>query len=179
MITQDAILSSPVLLGALTVLVILGYHYQRGMSYREFMAAHTAKRILFPILNREAKKRGRALVHVKGYNDPELVRTVPQSPRQVARRLMGAGFSPHLIASLKARDHPQNGREYAHSQFVTTYDGNQTEVYLFADGDGTDIYCHVEPSATSPVEHLRGVQHDGDVDGKFAEAWNRSKGDGR
>lgn len=176
-ITQSDILTNPVLLVALASLIVLGVHYQRGLSYREYITAHRVKCLVFQVLDPLARKRGRPLVHTKGYNDGEHVRTPSMSPREVAEKIRPE-FSPHLIASAKRRNLPDGSFEFAHSQWVQLYehDGRefQTEVFLFPSKrspGGTDVYVHVEPAVTSPRAHLSGEQYDGDVHDRFVDAW--------
>lgn len=158
---EEMVLSEPLLLGALTVAVIVGAHYQAGLTYREFRFTHVAKCYLFAALDPWARARGRPLVRTKG--DADYVETVDENARAWASTLWGP-FDPHLIATAKRR-RVGAGHQWAHSQFVHFHnDGTQTEVYLFANDDGTtDVYAHVEGAITDPEAHLTADQRHGDA----------------
>jgi len=168
----ELVLSEPLLLGALTVLVIVGAHYQRGLTYREFRYAHVAKCYLFAALDDWARKRGRPLVRTKG--DADYVETVDENARALASTLWGP-FDPHLIATAKRR-RAGAGYQWTHSQFVYYHgDGTQTEVYLFANDDGTsDVYAQVEGAITDPEAHLTEDQRHGDARAAYAAAIQRT-----
>lgn len=159
---ETLVLESPALLVALTIVMILSYHWQRGLSYREFMAVHTAKSLLFRALDSWARKKGRPLVRYKNYQDDEYITTVKESPYNVAQTLQDNGFSPHVFATLKVRG-SGNRSQACHSQWSKqAEDERQVEVYIFrADNGLTEIYAHSEGSILNPEKHLEGKQTNG------------------
>jgi len=159
---ETFVLGNGILVALLTGVMILGYHLQKGLTYREFMAVHTAKSILFKALDAKARAKGRPLVRYKNYQDDEYVTTVKQSPYTVAQTLQNNGFSPHVIATLKIRRNG-NRQQTCHSQWSKQMeDEQQVEVYIFPTDNGkTDVYAHEEGSILNPEKHLEGKQTDG------------------
>lgn len=166
----EYVLGSPILAAGLTIVMILGWHWQSGLGYREFRLIHRAKIVVFVTLNDWATSKGRSLVNVKTWQHKEFVLSVDSTPRETCSKLIDAGFTPHLIATLKKRV-GGNREQYAHSQWSKKDGEYQVEVYLFpSNSGGTDVYAHYEPLITNPPKHLSGEQTDGDVTGSVREA---------
>jgi len=159
--------TDPVLLAALALVIAAAVHWQRGLTWSEYRAIHRAKVRLFPLLDRVWPH----FVHGKGgETDPEYLMTRNQSVRSVWKQLVSEGGSPHLVASLKARD---NGRgvEYADAHVVWIHsDGTQTEAYLFESDGVTNVYAHHETAVTDPDGHLTDGQTNGDPKGVVRDA---------
>jgi hypothetical protein len=158
---ETFVLGNPVIVALLTIIMILGYHWQKGLTYQEFMAVHTAKSIVFQALDSYFRSKGRPLVKIVPYQDPDFVCSVDKSPKQVANKLLANGYSAHLISMLKIR---QTGdkQQVCHSQWSKqTANSNQIEVYLFVSGDATEVYAHREGSILNPRKHLESKQKDG------------------
>ena len=179
---QEVVFDNPLALAALTLVMILGVHYQRGLSFREYRALQRGKNAVFPALDSWARSNGHFLVRTKGREGPESpehLSTTPASPREVYRELRDAGFSPHLLASAKRRPHPAGeGWQYAWAQLIYNHPEvtGQTEVYLFRQpGGGTAIYAHNETSVTDPEGHLRDEQVDGDPLGTVPASLNEGE----
>jgi len=168
-------LADPVTLAALTLIVAAAVHYQRGLTWSEYRTIHRAKVRLFPILQRIAPGGFDSFINVKqGRDDAEYLVTREQSVTAVWKQLVAEGGSPHLIASVKRRPGP----EYSAAHAVWTHaDGDQTEAYLFDNGDGsTDVYTHHETSVTDPEGHLEDPQTDGDPEGVVRSALGMDHG---
>lgn len=169
---EEIVLSDPVLLIGLTLLLIIGVHYQRGLTYREFRMLHMLKCYVFAALDSRARELGRPLVWTKEYREdsPDFLETIEVSPKNVALELRKYGCSPHLLATAKCRK-TSTGVQWAHSQWVYFHDdGLQTEIYLFSSEDSTDVYAHLEGSVTDPKAHLDNKQIHGDPRGVFKQA---------
>jgi hypothetical protein len=159
----EEILSNPVYVGILTVVIIVGVYYQKRLGYTDYRVLHSLKSVLFRAFDSRARSAGRPLVRYKHFGDNEFVTRVETSPRKTFQKLREGGFSPHLIATLKVRKN-KTREQVAHSQLVYTHsDGMQTEAYLFAHNDGTDVYGHVETSVVDVEGHLTDPQTDGDA----------------
>ena len=171
---ERLILENPALVLTLTALVAFAVHWQKGLTYREFLMAHRIKCYAFLLLDPIATRYGRPLVYTKpaAPNSDEYVRTVQDSPHEVAMQIDDV-FSPHLIATAKRR-HTVDGPQFAHSQWRQVHDdGMQTEVYLFqAAGGGTVVYAHAETRVEDPEGHLTDAQYPGDYFGAFASAYD-------
>lgn len=165
----ETVFNTPVLLAALTVVVLAVVRYQRGMSWPEYRAVHRLKVRLAVYLDRRTDI-GVSLVNAKGLpeNDDEFVRHDDRSLKAVATDLVRAGGSYHLVNSIKVR-RPESGPQYSAAHVVFFHDdGTQTEVYLFRalDGQGVDVYAHHETAVTDPDGHiLKTEQVDGDPRG--------------
>lgn len=180
-------LATPEALTVLTVVLIAGAHYQRGLTYSEYMTLSRAKVTVFPLLQRitapnsplsEALARStiRPLRWIAKTDFDSFVNTKQDPPedaeyyattkvgfRTLWQRFQAAGGSPHLISSVKQRPDGQ----YSKLHFVWMHDdGSQTEVYCFADGA---IYVHHETAITDPAGHLTDPQTDGDPKGVLSD----------
>jgi len=143
-------LSDPVIIAAIGLIVALAYHYQAGLTYREYTEIQRFKPRVFAILDVFSPGGFRSFVHEKEHpeNEDEYYTTTNASPKTVWRRLKQTGFSPHLISSTKRR--PDGSLSKWH--FVYDHgDGTQTEVYMWVDGT---IYAHHETIATDVEGHL-------------------------
>ena len=136
--------------------------YQKSLTWHEYKVIHKLKRAVLPPLDGSF-----FLVSDKGgRGDEEYLKTVDAHYKDVVSSLRGAGGSLHLINSLKRRP-DTHGDPLSVAHLVWTHaDGKQTEIYLFANEDGTtDVYAHVETGATDPLGHLTDTQYDGYVRG--------------
>jgi len=167
---QDWVLSNPELVLIVTVLVLLVYQWQKGLSYHKYRYVHSFRVLLFRALDPMARQYGRPLVYEKATEGPEFVIGLSDSPKTVFHQLNSKEFSPHLIATVKSR--VVNGQEqYCHSQLVYTHsDGRQTEAVLFVYNGRCDVYSHVETSVTDPEGHLTDPQEAGDARDTIADA---------
>lgn len=166
----DAILSDPLLVTLLGIVLAGVVIWQRTLGWRTYRTLHGLKVLLAPLLNR---RTGLFILSRKGYrDDAEYLATIDRPVKQVWQGLVNAGGSPHLINSVKVRETPDNLRQYSAGHVVWIHeDGDQTEAYLFANGDNTsDVYSHHEPAVTDPDAHLGGDQHDGDPHGVVTDA---------
>lgn len=154
---QEFVMSNPELVVGLTVLVTIGVHYQKGLTYREYRFIHIGKCWAFYALNSWASKRGRPLVRTIG--EDSFVMSVDENPRSVYSTL-SEEFSPHLIATAKKAE----DGSWSHSQLVQFHDDKrQTEAVLFSNPDGTtDVFGHLETSVTDPDGHVSDAQEPGD-----------------
>lgn len=174
--TVDGLLGNPLLLLGVTVLIVLAYHYIRGMPYAEFVFWTQVKHRVALLLETTnlanvAESVGLSipglrklsafiasirLVTTKQYrNDDEYLLTIEKGPKDLARGFKRIGIAQHMIAGSKRRETPE-GKQWAHSQWVYQHaDGTQTEIWLYRNGDGTvDIYAHHEESIFNPPGHL-------------------------
>lgn len=167
----DTVLNNPETLAILTALVVAAWHFQHGLTYREYRLIHDTKTLLAPIVDRHTDL---FVLSRKGYReDPEYLFTVEGTVRDTYRTLVDAGARPHLINSVKTRRVPLTGQQYSKAHVVWRHadgdrDGNpeQTEVYVFDNNNGTvDIYSHHEGWVGGPRDHLTGGQRDGDPSG--------------
>lgn len=181
----EFVFENPEVLAALTAAIIAVVRYQASMSWREYRMIHRLKTALFPLLDRYTtisvsfvnSKAGRE-------SDDEFVGTYDGGLRGCARALLDDGFVYHLVNSVKSRPRPSGGSQYSQAHLVKIHDdGKQTEVYLFhgLDGQGVDVYAHVETAVTDPDGHiLETEQVDGDargtLDGAFDEPLRTSDG---
>lgn len=143
-------LSTPIAIAVIGLLVAVGYHYQKGLAYREYTEIQRFKPRVFAILDLLQPAGFRSFVHEKEHpeNEDEYYTTTNASPKTVWKRLKDAGFAPHLISSTKRR--PDGSLSKWH--WVQLHDdGTQTEVYLFQDGA---LYVHHETAATDVAGHL-------------------------
>jgi hypothetical protein len=143
-------LNGPVLIAVITLLVAAGVHYQRGLTYREYMGLMRLKRRVFPLLDRLSPGGFDSFVHVKGapQDDTEFYTWTEKSERELWRLCKQNGGSPHLISSVKRRvdGHLSN------LHFVWYHDdGSQTELYYFEDGA---VYAHNETDTRDVEGHL-------------------------
>jgi len=164
------VFSNPLALGALTALIVLAVHYQRGLSWREYRTIHRLKQLTFPILQRRSPGGFDSFVNEKGgKDDGEYLVTLNGSLREVTRMLLDGGGSLHLISSVKRRT-TDGALSDAHVVWFHS-DGSQTEAYMYDDGGKVSIYAHHEASVTTPMEHIEDTnQHNGDPRGVVAEA---------
>jgi len=180
-------LQEPIVLGVVTVSVILAYHYQKGLTYYEYQFIHSIRIILFEYLETQVEnetKIGRQITRYVGDpiltrekgmpdNEDEYVLTVEYSLQDLFYLFVSNAASPHLISSVKYRDHPNNGREYARAHVIFAEGGKQTEVWMFDNGDTVDIYAHKETVVTDPEGHLTEPYTPGDPDGYIAGSLSR------
>lgn len=164
----ETIFENPALLAGLAAVVLAAVRYQRGLSWFEYRRIHGLKVLLFPILDRRTNV-GVSLVNAKlrAEDDDEFLGVAGISPRQVAKLLVAAGGSYHLVNSIKSRPDDEGGSEYSVAHVVFFHDdGTQTEVYLFRSDSGTDVYAHHETAVTDPDGHIMETQQvDGDPRG--------------
>lgn len=154
--TVDTLLGDPAFVLALSIVILVGYHYIARMPYSEFVLATQLKHRLAAITGPYAQSRGLRIVTTKQYReDDEYVATVGKSPRQLATAFKSAGINQHLIAGSKRRETP-DGLQWSHTQWTYQHDdGRQTEVWVYPNGNGsTDIYAHREASVFDPDDHL-------------------------
>jgi len=159
----DAV-NNPQALTILALLITLLLQYQRTLSWTEYQTIHSLKRAVLPTIDRMTTLF--VVSRKEGRDDPEFIATVEKPAREVFHDLSTDGFSPHVINAIKQRPHPEHeGPQYTIAHLVKLHrDKTQTEVYLFAMGDNTDIYAHVERAVTDPKGHLLNTdQRDGDV----------------
>jgi len=156
----------PELLAVVAVVARLARAYQSSLTWPEYRAAHRLKRGLFPPLRRLVGDRILLVSDKGGREDAEFVATIDSSLLRLTDQFRAAGFSLHLLNSLKRRP-AEHGDPLTVAHLVYTHDdGMQTECYLFRNDDGTlDVYAHFEPGTDTPLEHLTGPQSDGDVRG--------------
>jgi hypothetical protein len=143
----EFIAAHPILAAAAALILRAILAWQHELTWPEYRALHAAKRHVFPMLNHVSP----VFVHRTGgpQHAEYLGRTVV-SPRHVTRMLRNAGFSLHLLASLKHR----YGGQPAVAQLVVPHaNGRQTECYLFHSRGGTAVYAHYERSAGS-IRHV-------------------------
>jgi hypothetical protein len=186
------LLQNPVFVAGLAVVMRAALAWQRGLSWPEYRILHGLKLIVFPPLQRYSPAAlpapirrvpvlGRVLTAMLTFNElvnrkggrdgGEYVTTAPVGLKAVTGQLRDAGGSLHLINSLKRRP-PGHGNLYSGVHLVWTHaDGTQTEVFGFANDDGTsDWYAHHETSVSDPEGHLSDGQTDGDPRGVLANA---------
>lgn len=170
---QSWLSNSPLLALAVAAVVAAILLLQRRLPYRWYRWLHLGKVNLAARYGEWFRERGRPVIRYKRVYGSEFVGQDPRDPRAVFAALRDGGFSPHLPATVKARYVSGDDRQFAHSQLVTIHDdGFQTEVYLFrrADGNGTDVYAHVEPNAADVDDHLGGDQQvSGDARGAVSD----------
>jgi len=179
------VLQDPLILAAVTLLVILAYHYQRGLTYHEYQLIHSIRIIVFTILSTQVENQTKIGKQIQRYvgnprllsekqmpnEEDEYTLTSPLSLKEVFTALVNSGASPHLISSVKYREHPNYGRQYARAHVIfSDRDGNQTEVWLFDNESTVDIYSHKETIVTDPEGHLTEPYTPGDPDGYIIEA---------
>jgi len=163
----DTLGAYPLLAVALAVTLRAALAWQRELTWPEYRVVHSAKRVVFPVVQRYEPFGFAEFVNRKGgRDDAEYLLTHSGGVRAVVRELREGGASLHLINSLKRRpgDH---GDPLSAAHVVWTHaDGTQTEAYLFANADGsTDLYSHFETSVQDPEGHLSDGQTDGDPRG--------------
>jgi len=143
-------LNGPVVVAVVTLLVAAGVHYQKGLTYREYMSIMRFKRRVFPVLDRLSPGGFKSFVHVKGapQDDTEFYTWTDKTTRELWRLFKANGGSPHLISSAKRRvDGPLSTLH-----FVWYHDdGSQTECYIFPDGA---VYVHNETDTRDVEGHL-------------------------
>lgn len=159
-------LSDPVVLAVVTLAVAAVVVWQRTLKWPEYRRLHALKLRYAPLVDRHTSL---FVLSRKGYrDDPEYLGTREASVRAVWRRLVDAGGSPHLLNSIKERPLPDGTRQLSAAHVVWNHsgEGEQTEAYLFDNGDGTtDVYCHAETWTLDPEGHLSDPQTDGDPKG--------------
>lgn len=163
--------SYPVLVIAIGLLMRAGLAWQGELSWYEYRTLHGLKRMVFPTLDRLEPMGFGLFVTEKGGRDEEAeyILTAENSVRGVVRSLRRDGGSLHLLSSIKRRP-SELGDPYSRAHVVFIEDGEQVEVYVFKNDDGTtDVYTHKEASVTNPEEHLEGAYLDGDPSGKVAD----------
>jgi hypothetical protein len=165
----DPIASDPRLYAVLLVVLALAVVAQRFLPWETYATIHRAKTVLFPLLQPYVRV---LLVSQKGgRDDAEYLTTIDDSVRGVWATLTSAGGSPHLICSVKARPHPDGGRQLSSAHVVWLHtDGTQTEAFLFRVAGGVDVYAHHETAVTDAEGHLSDPQTDGDVRGVVWDA---------
>lgn len=172
--------TDPVPLAALVLVLFAVIQYQRTLTWAEYRALHRLKVRFLPVLDRVWPHA----VHVKHHReDPEFITTVTRPPKQVWKRLVRDGGTPHLINSVKRRPVPpfdagETQLSVAHVVWFHN-DGTQTEAYLFSNDDGTtDVYSHAETSVMDPDGHLSDPQTNGDPTGVVRMALGLEVADG-
>jgi len=164
----------PIAIILVAIAVRAAVAWQRELTWTEYVFAHGAKGVLFPVVQRLSDRSDRLptlpLVSSKGgHEDGEYLGTSQKGTKAVVSALRAEGHELHLVSSLKRRDavYYDGGYEYsiAHTRYVHD-DGMQTECYLFAAPDGIDVYAHLEPGVEDPENHLDIAQQvDGDPRG--------------
>jgi len=87
-------------------------------------------------------------------NEDDYVCTTNSTPNDVENALHPT-FERNLVSTRKYREHHTGGRQWACGSWVMDLGSDQLHVYLFETKYGnTDVYAHLEPAVTSPVEHL-------------------------
>lgn len=163
----------PLVVGVVVVVVAAALTYQRTLTWAEYKRLHGSKRLLAPTLDKTPLF---AVSDKRNYRaNREYLATVDASVQEVFETLTDAGGSPHLLNSVKRRRNPSGVVEYSDAHVLwlhNGFEGDQTEVYLWNNGDGTsDVYCHFEPSVLDPDAHLDGDnQQDGDPRGVVWDA---------
>ena len=150
----EILTDNPELMAALVAVLTFALRYQRGLGYSEYRQRHRLKVALAPTLHRTWLP---LFVSQKGYRDDsaEYLQTWEKTLRESWDEMQAMGGSPHLINSIKSREHPNGETEYSDMHFIWGNDDRQTEIYLFDNGDGTvDVYGHEEDSVAQPLEHL-------------------------
>jgi len=161
---------TPLLIAVVAILARAGLAWQRGLTWPEYRVIHGLRRRLFAAFDPLADDLGRSLVNQKGgRDDAEYLATISGSVSDVVGVLRDGGASLHLLSTVKRR--PDGTLSAAHLVW-THADGQQTEAYLFDNGDGTvDIYAHIEASVTDPANHVGGdEQRPGDPRGVVTDA---------
>lgn len=158
---RTALIISLVSLAAIALI-----YYQRTLSWTEYRTLHRLKRRLLPPLNLFWPHA----VHDKGrVEDDEFIESWPVALRSAFTTLRDLGLEPNLASSLKRRPIAPDSSETELSDLsMVLYhdDGTQTEVYVFANGDGSvDVYSHHETATTDPEGHLNDEQQDADPRG--------------
>jgi hypothetical protein len=168
------VLNDPIGLAALTVVVVGVWYYQRELSWREYQRLHGLKKRFAPLLSRLWLTTSEKAYRNKS---PEYLATIDQPPREVFATLTGAGGHPHVLNALKYRER-RGGREYMSAAVVYPVGSqDQTEAYIFDNGDGTsDVYCHHESSVLDVDDHLTEGGIPGDPRGIVADALGVSGG---
>ena len=170
-VTVTGLLENPELVILVGLLMRAGLAWQRELSWYEYRTLHGLKRMLFPTLDRvEPMGFGLFVTEKGGRNDGEYIVTASNSVREVVSGLRSEGGSLHLLSSIKRRSSGR-GDTLSRAHVVFTNDGEQTEVYLFANDDGsTDVYTHKEASVTRPNDHLEGAYEDGVTSDRITSA---------
>jgi len=186
-LTVDALLSEPLFVLAISGLVVLAYHYVKGMPYAEFVFWTQVKHRIALLLETTnlaelaesfgldvpgLRKLSRfiasvRLVTTKQYReDDEYLVTLDRTPRELARAFGRLGIDQHMIAGSKRRETP-DGMQWSHSQWAYQHDdGKQTEMWLYTNEDGTtDVYAHHEDSVFDADGHLSVPYTPGDPKG--------------
>lgn len=170
MVGVPPILETPEGIAAVTLAVVAVLYWQKSLNWREYRTVHRAKVLLAPLVDAHTPY---FVLSEKAYRNksPEFLATRDEGVRAVWERLCESG-SPHLISSVKVREHPEAGRQYSAAHVVWTHsDQTQTEAYLFANPDGTtDVYCHHETSVADADGHLSEGGVAGDPKGVVRDA---------
>lgn len=160
------VFSDPRALAVLVLVVAAVLQYQRTLSWAEYRRIHALKVRLLPIVDRVFNV---FVVSNKHYReDAEYLGTIEASVPNVFRELVNAGGTPHLVNSVKRRPVPYGTTQYSAAHVVWNHaeTGEQTEAYLFDNGDGTcDVYAHGETWTLDPEGHMSDPQTDGDPKG--------------
>jgi hypothetical protein len=156
---------------ALAVILRLVRAYQSQLTWPEYRMIHRFKRGVIPVLYLFTKGKLHLLNDKGGRDDAEFVATTDKSLRAAVRAFQDDGASLHLINSIKRRP-DEHGDPLSAAHLIYTVDGDQVEVYLFTNSDGsTDIYAHTEASVDDPLRHLTERQRDGDKHGVLPDAY--------
>jgi len=123
------VLNDPYILTALAAVITLLVYWQRTLSWSEYRTIHSLKRAVLPFVDAHTSL---FVVSRKGFrNDGEYVTTVNKPLRETFVKLSNDGFSPHLINSIKLREHPDHGDQYSAAHLVKFHDDKyQSEIYL-------------------------------------------------
>jgi len=147
------------LLAALVLRSILAW--QSELSWYEYRTLHGLKWTLAKRYPRDTIGPISLVNRKGGVDDPEYVTTRNGSVRECVRGLRDAGFSLHLLASLKVA----HGQPAAAQLVYQHDDGTQTEVYLIRANGAVRVYAHHETSAGT-IRHLTSTnQQPGDPRG--------------
>jgi len=192
----------PIAWAVVSVVAWAVLRWQRTLSYHEYTAIHRLKRRVLPVIDRlqrplvrVARRQSPALgvglryiiphlIHDKDdRGGDEYVATWEVSRRELWDAVIGEGWSPHVLASLKRRSF---AAEHQYSDIHAVYqhdDGTQTEIYTFTNPDGTqDVYAHHETSVVDAKGHLNDEQTGGDprdvVPHPFAPGYTDNSGEG-
>lgn len=163
-LAADLLAENAGLLAVVAVVVRFARAYQTELSWAEYRTLHQVKRVVLPVVKELSRGRIFVVSEKGGRDDEEYLKTVESGYRDVVRALRNGGGTLHLINSIKKRP-DTHGDPLSAAHLVWSHaDGQQSEVYLFSNADGsTDIYAHVETGVSDPLGHLTNEQYDGDT----------------
>ena len=163
-VAVELLTENPGLVAVVAVVVRALRAYQKELTWSEYRVVHQFKRVVLPIIKDVTRGRVFVVSEKGGRDDAEYITTADAEYRDVVRSLRKANGTLHLINSIKRRP-DTHGDQLSVAHLVWSHaDGQQTEVYLFSNSDGsTDIYAHVETGVSDPLGHLTNEQYDGDT----------------